>query len=287
MNGVIDSDLAVSATIWMFGGAAVGLLAGPLAGWLWRTPQREGFPMGLFVFMLIFGAAASSGALRLAHASWQFHQASVAAPGTLVEFVSGSYYDSKKKRNVPTRSPRVEFAAADGTRHSFKGLAGSLTRREPGSAVTVRYRPEQPAVAAVADFQSQWGAAWAFGLFGGAGLLLAWTLGLSLFGPPERPSSGRWGQWRLAHGQRARREFGRMGTLMLVLSIASPMTGWTEDVGAAIATALCGVGSAFLCLGVGKALDKDSAALRALSAGVAAALAAGYFGLGVWALTRP
>lgn len=287
MNGIIDSELAVSATLWMFGGAGVGLLAGPLAGWLWRTPTREGFPMGLFVFMLIFGGAAGTGALRLAHASWQFHQVSQAAPGTLVEFVKGSYYDSKKRRQVPTLRPRVEFTAADGSRRSFEGLAGSLTRREIGSAVTVRYRPDQPAAAAVADFQSQWGAAWGFGLFGGAGLLLAWTLGLSLFGPPEQPSSGRWGQWRLAHGQRARREFGRMGTLMLVLSIASPMTGWTEDVGAAIATALCGVGSAFLCLGIGKALDKDSAAVRALFAGVAAAGAACYFGFGVWALTRP
>lgn len=287
MNGIIDSDLAVSATLWMFGGAALGLLAAPLAGWLWRTPQREGFPMGLFVFMLIFGSAAGTGALRLAHASWQFHQASVAAPGTLVEFVKGSYYDSKRRRQVATISPRVEFTTADGSRHSFEGLAGSLTRRDLGSAVTVRYRPDQPGVAAVADFQSQWGAAWGFGLFGGAALLVAWTLGLSLFGPAERPSSGRFAQWRLAHGQRARREFGRMGTLMLVLSVLSPMTGWTEDVGAAIATALCGVGSAFLCLSIGKALDPSSAALRALSAGVAAAGAAAYFGLGVWALTRP
>lgn len=287
MNGIIDSDLAVSATLWMFGGVAVGLLAAPLAGWWWRTPQREGFPMGLFVFMLIFGGAAGTGALRLAQASWQFHQGSQAAPGTLVEFVKGSYYNSKKRRQVSTLSPRVEFTAADGSRHSFQGLAGSLTRRDLGSAVTVRYRPYQPAVAAVADFRSQWGAAWAFGLFGGAGLLVAWTMGLSLFGRAEQPSSGCWGRWRLAHGQRARREFGRMGKLMLVLSIVSPMTGWTEDVGAAIATALCGLGSAFLCLGIGKALDKDSAALRALSAGAAAAGAACYFGLGVWALTRP
>ncbi len=188
MNGVIDSELAVRATLWMFGSVAVGLLAGPLAGWLWRTPRRDGFPMGVLVFMLIFSSVTGAWALRLARVAWQFHQASREAPGTLVEFVSGSYYDSKKRRQVATTSPRVEFTAADGTRHRFVGLPGSLARREPGSPLTVRYQSGPPMQAVVADFQSQWGAAWGFGLFGGAGLLVAWFVGRGLFG--RQPPSG-------------------------------------------------------------------------------------------------
>ena len=201
MNGVVDSDLGVSAILWMFGGAAAGLLLAPLAGWLWRAPGRDGFPMGLCVFMLVFGVAASTGALRLAHAAWQFHRASQEAPGVLVEFVAKSYYDSKKRRQVQTRHPRVEFTAADGSRHSLVGLGGSLSQRPIGSAVTVRYRADQPTAAAVADFQSQWGSAWAFGLFGGAALLVALGTARGLVADPvglKSPGAATrrsWGFW--------------------------------------------------------------------------------------------
>lgn len=187
MNGAVDSDLGVSAILWMFGGAAAGLLLAPLAGWLWRAPGRDGFPMDLCVFMLVFGVAARTGALRLARAARQFHRASQEATGVLVEFVAKkSTYDSKKRRNVQTRHPRVEFTAADGGQHSLVGLGGSLSQRQVGSAVTVRYRADQPAAAAVADFQSQWGAAWAFGISGGAALV-ALGMGRGLVADPVRP----------------------------------------------------------------------------------------------------
>ncbi len=186
MNGMVDSELGVSALLWMFGSVAFGLLLAPLAGWLWRAPGREGFPMGLFVFMLIFSAVTGAGAVRLAHAAWQFHAASLEASGVLVEFVANSYYDSKKRRQVQTRHPRIDFTAADGSHHSLLGLAGSSLQRPLGSSVTVRYLPDLPETGKVADFQSQWGAAWAFGLFSGLALLVALATGQGLMAAGAR-----------------------------------------------------------------------------------------------------
>jgi hypothetical protein len=201
VSGAIDSQLAFTAFMWTFASVALAMLAGPLAGWLWRTPQREGFPMGLCVFMLIIGSVAGISAARLAHASWQFQQASKEVQGVLVEFVSGSYYDSKLRRTVPTLRPRIEFSAADGTAHSFKGPEGSLAGQKPGTAVRLLYRADQPEEAALAGFQSQWGAAWVFGLLGGGALLVATVIGRGLFAPAEQKVrapglvSRAWGTW--------------------------------------------------------------------------------------------
>lgn len=148
--------LATQAVLLLFGGALLGGRRRRRFG-LGRVRRRDAFMPGLATGVLVFGACTPFGALRLGHAAWQFERGTVAARGRIVGYEEQFDTDSRGRR-IRTLAPRVEFAAADGTRHSVLGLGGSQPNLEEGAAVPVRYRPAAPQGAAVDGFQNRWGA---------------------------------------------------------------------------------------------------------------------------------
>jgi len=87
------------------------------------------------------------------------------AQGVLVGFETVQSRDAEG-RGRATPAPRVRFVSADGRTVEFTGLGGNLARQPPGSAVPVRYRPDDPHGAIIDNFQERWAGVFGIGLFG-------------------------------------------------------------------------------------------------------------------------
>ncbi len=160
-----------SASILLFF-AGIGLgLAGGFAIGAWR-----GFTWGVAAGCLVIGLGGTIAAGSMAWQRWQFRTGSALVEGRLV---------------AQSRGPEVLFRAADGSVHRVHGLQGSQSDRQPGDAVPVRYRPDDPARAVIADVQNEWGGVIAFGLFGALPLAFgAFFLALSVHERREAGGSG-------------------------------------------------------------------------------------------------
>ncbi|HQN13309.1 MAG TPA: DUF3592 domain-containing protein, partial [Quisquiliibacterium sp.] len=87
------------------------------------------------------------------------------AQGVLVGFETVQSRDAEG-RGRATPAPRVRFVSADGRTVEFTGLGGNLAGQPPGSAVPVRYRPDDPHGAIIDNFQERWAGVFGIGLFG-------------------------------------------------------------------------------------------------------------------------
>lgn len=154
----MDDGAVVTALLLFWGGVGIGLLLGGLAGWL------AGFSWGIAIGCLVIGAGGLAGAGHLGWHRWHSLAGTQQAAGVLVEYVNQEDTDSNGRRTT-TFAPRVRFRDSGGTVRETLGLGGDR-RFEPGDAVTVRYRPERPDQALIADFQNLWGGVWGLGLFG-------------------------------------------------------------------------------------------------------------------------
>jgi hypothetical protein len=137
----------------------VGPAIGGLAGWL------KNLFWGAGIGALLIGCAGLYAAATIGWQRYQSIEGTASVQGSLVEFVEESSKDSKGRTTV-SRAPIVEYIAADGQKRKVKGLGGSLSDKEWGDPVEVRYSIADPAQALVADFQNMWGPVWGFGIFG-------------------------------------------------------------------------------------------------------------------------
>ncbi len=155
----MGDEIVTQAVLLLWGGIFAGLIVGGLLGW------RAGFQWGLGVGCLLIGIGGLAGAGHLGWHRWQAIDGTVATSGVLMDFVSETVRESSGRR-LTVRSPIVRFVAEDGTEHRVKGLGGSRADASPGDPVPVRYRPEDPAQALVADAQNLWAGVWGLGMFG-------------------------------------------------------------------------------------------------------------------------
>lgn len=156
----MDDEAATHALL-VFG---LSLLVGPAVGAL--VGRFKTFFWGAGIGALLIGCAGLYGAVTVGWQRYQSIAGTVSTQGSLVEFVEERSKDSKGYVTT-TRAPLVEYTAADGQKRRVKGLGGSLSDKEWGDAVEVRYSTADPAQALVADFQNMWGIVWGLGLFGG------------------------------------------------------------------------------------------------------------------------
>lgn len=155
----MGDEIVTHSVLLLWGGIFAGLVAGGLLGW------RAGFQWGLGVGCLLIGVGGLAGAGHLGWHRWQALDGTIATSGVLMEFTSETVKESNGRRRT-VRSPIVRFVAEDGTEHRVKGLGGSRANASPGDPVPVRYRPEDPAQALVADAQNLWAGVWGLGMFG-------------------------------------------------------------------------------------------------------------------------
>ena len=156
----MDDEAATHALL-VFG---LSLLVGPAVGAL--VGRFKTFFWGAGVGALLIGCAGLYGAVTVGWQRYQSIAGTAPTQGSLVEFVEERSKDSKGYVTT-TRAPVVEYTASDGQKRRVKGLGGSLSEKEWGDAVEVRYSTADPAKALVADFQNMWGIVWGLGLFGG------------------------------------------------------------------------------------------------------------------------
>lgn len=161
----MGDEIVTQAVLLLWGGIFAGLAVGGLLGW------RAGFQWGLGVGCLLIGVGGLAGASHLGWHRWQALDGTIATSGVLMDFVNETVRESGGRR-VTVRSPVVRFVAEDGTEHRVKGLGGSRGSASPGDPVPVRYRPEDPAQALVADAQNLWAGVWGLGMFGIVPLLV-------------------------------------------------------------------------------------------------------------------
>ncbi|MEP6723777.1 MAG: DUF3592 domain-containing protein [Variovorax sp.] len=193
-------------------GFGLSLLVGPACGALlgWRMGLEAGVALGC----LIIGTAGLAAAGVSAWQRWQLVGGTEVVQGHLAGYVTERSTDGKGKV-TETRAPLVAYTAPDGKPRRVKGLGGGLAGLSAGDPVEVRYRPDNPARAVVADFQNVWGVVWGMGVFG----LLPTLFGLFFVGvargeregvadrpPPVRrdptPGQARWRQ-RVTMGSNA------------------------------------------------------------------------------------
>lgn len=157
---VMDNELADRLLLWLMGAI---FLVGPLVGLL--VGRIRGIQWGIGVACLIIGVTGLTGAVRVGWERWHQLQGTVTSDGILVEFREEISRDAKG-RAVSSYAPVVRFTDPAGTSHEIKGLGGSQGNVNQGDPVAVRYRPETPEQAVVADFQNVWGGTVAFSIFG-------------------------------------------------------------------------------------------------------------------------
>jgi hypothetical protein len=276
----VDDALATQAVLLLFGGALLGGIVGAGTGLvLGRMRRGDAFMPGLAVGLLVFGGCTAFGAARLGWAAWQFERGTVAAQGRLLGYEEQFDTDSRGRR-TRTLAPRVEFAAADGTRHSILGLGGSQPDLEEGAAVPVRYRPEAPQRAAVDDFQNRWGAFWAFSGFAGFGLLAGLFFAVSVW------SAGR---PRLARQRRAgpramalRRLLIPTAGLTLVASLLTPALDASNSLERGLAIGFGGVAAAMLLYAAAVLLTPERERGQPLMILLIIAAGFAFFAFGLW-----
>lgn len=149
----MDDEAATHALL-VFG---LSLLVGPAVGAL--VGRFKTFFWGAGIGALLIGCAGLYGAVTVGWQRYQSIAGTASTQGSLVEFVEERSKDSKGYVTT-TRAPLVEYTAADGQKRRVKGLGGSLSDKEWGDAVEVRYSTADPAQALVADFQNMWGIVW-------------------------------------------------------------------------------------------------------------------------------
>jgi hypothetical protein len=155
----MGDEIVTQAVLLLWGGIAAGLAIGGLLGW------RAGFMWGLGVGCLVIGVGGLAGAGHLGWHRWQAIDGTVATTGVLLGFSEETVKNTDGRR-LTVRVPLVGFVAQDGTEHRVRGLGGSQGGASPGDPVAVRYRPEDPSQAIVADAQNLWAGVWGLGMFG-------------------------------------------------------------------------------------------------------------------------
>jgi hypothetical protein len=274
----VDDTLATQAVLLLFGGALLGGLVGAGTGLvLGRLRRGDAFVPGLAVGLLIFGTSTAVGALRLGHAAWLFERGTVAAEGTLVGYEEQFDTDSRGRR-TRTLAPRVEFAAADGTRHSVLGLGGSQSNLEQGAAVPVRYRPEAPQRAAVDDFQNRWGAFWAFSGCAGFGVLAGLFFAVSAWGharPARRRTAG-------PRAKALRQVLMPTAGLTLVAGIATPALDASNSIERSLAIGFGGVAAAMLIYAAAVLLTPEHERRQPLMILLIIGAGFAFFAFGLW-----
>lgn len=178
----MGDEIVTQAVLLLWGGIFAGLIVGGLLGW------RAGFQWGLGVGCLLIGIGGLAGAGHLGWHRWQAIDGTVATSGVLMDFVSETVRESSGRR-LTVRSPIVRFVAEDGTEHRVKGLGGSRASASPGDPVPVRYRPEDPTQALVADAQNLWAGVWGLGMFGIVPLMVG-IAAIPLRGKDPSPAPG-------------------------------------------------------------------------------------------------
>lgn len=155
----MNEDITMQAVLYLLGGMLIGPLVGGLLGW-WK-----GFALGVGAGCLIIGACGLYGATTLGHSRYHALAGTEKVEGVLLRWTSERTTDSDGDTTT-VYAPVVRFNALDGRTYEVKGLGRSDTKIAPGDPVPVRYRPEDPGQALIADFQNLWGGVWGLGLFG-------------------------------------------------------------------------------------------------------------------------
>ncbi len=183
----MDDTLINQGFLWFFGAVFVG----PLLGWLFHFVG--GFEKGVAVGCLVIGLTGSCIAVMVGFDRAEQLRGTVAVEGRLVNFERQTTRDAGGEVSV-SYEPRVIYVAADGKERFVTGLGGSQQSKDEGDAVPVRYWPDDPERAVVADFQNQWGAVLAFGLFGGFPVLFGLFFLLASFSPRPGGAAARGGE---------------------------------------------------------------------------------------------
>lgn len=152
-----DSSIHTAVSVF-----SLSLLVGPMLGGL--LGWRKGLEAGIALGCLVIGAAGLAAAGIAAWQRWQVVGGTEVAQGQLVGFVSERSHSGGKL--TETSAPLVTYTTPDGETRQVKGLGGGLSGLSVGDSVEVRYRPDNPAQAVVADFQNIWGVVWGMGIFG-------------------------------------------------------------------------------------------------------------------------
>lgn len=280
----MDESIATQAVLLLFGGVALGGLVGAAVSFVLRRSRggRDSFMPGVAIGMLIYGGCTAIGAARVGWASWQFEHGTVAAEGRLLGYEEQVDVDARGRR-TRTMAPRVEFDAADGSRHEVLGLGGSQRERSEGETVPVRYRPEAPQQAAIDDFQNRWGAFWAFCGFAGFGLLAGTFFAVTAWSE-GRP---RIAKRRAVPGPRAQK-VGRlllpMAGITLVAAIVAPALDHSDDVARSLAISFGGVTAAMLLYAGAVLLSPQQERAQSLMILFILAAGFGFFAFGAWHL---
>lgn len=246
----MDDTLINQGFLWFFG----ALFVGPLAGWL--VHFVGGFERGVAVGCLVIGLTGSTMAVLVGFDRARQLEGMVAVEGRLVGFDGVRTKDSEGRATV-SYEPQVVFVTADGQEYAVKGLGGSQQSKAEGDTVPVRYRPDDPGAAVIADFQNQWGGVLAFGIFGGFPLLF----GLFFLGVgASKNGKGKTAPQRRPRVDPVRAAWAlnciRAGNVTLLLSFIG-MGISRYDVMPTVAGGFCGVALAMLIFIVGVALRPD------------------------------
>ncbi len=256
-NRRMPDELAGRANLLLLGGIVAAAALGPGVAWLWRqlhprsSGLRPGLVAGLGVFVLAMGLVTADLA-ALAHRQQRWLQ----LPGLLLGHETVKLRESRGGRKLFGRGPVVEFDLPDGSRHAFRGLAGSLAQRAAGDTVPVRVDPADPARAIVDDFQHRFAALWLFASFGGVALLgLLQTLSAAWAEGRPAPTAA-WARWRDGEqGQGWRAVFVRAAWAGGALSVFGVFVAAEfGSVGGAFAVGLGGLAAAFASSAVAGAL---------------------------------
>ncbi|MBL8306396.1 MAG: DUF3592 domain-containing protein [Rubrivivax sp.] len=275
-------DLGVQALLLLLGGIPLGALLG------WGASFLVGARAGVAVALVLIAGVLSFGGGRLGWATWEEQRGMVAVTGRLLDFKTQTHVQQQgvmTERRTRSVSPRVAYTAADGIERITVGLGGSLAGRQPGDAVTVMVRPDDPTVARIADFQNRWGAVWFFvGIAGVAVLAALVSVGLALqpdvTRAPPRPVLS---PWRQRHAARLTQSFKRAGAGTFIAAILFLFSGLVENVARTFAITLAGVATSIVCLGVSNWMEAPGRTLGLLSHVAMAALFA-FLAFGLWHL---
>ncbi len=156
----MDDSIITQAVVTLSGGFLLGVVLGGFTGWL------KGFTWGVAIGCLTIGAAGLAGAGWLGWHRYHSLAGTEVAQGVLMEWIPVRSTDDTNRVSI-SHAPVVRFTARDGNTYRTRGLArGEKNDLEPGSAMPVRYRIDDPNQALVGDFQNLWSGVWGLGLFG-------------------------------------------------------------------------------------------------------------------------
>jgi hypothetical protein len=304
----MEDDLVRSIVLWLWGGIGLGVTVGPLCGlvarWLGMGDESMGVGFGVFCICLTIGAGTAGGIA--VQAALERREGMVPALGELRGVETRERWDAGKRRTERMRVPLVVFSTAEGRKVEFEALGGSLSRNEPGDAVRVLYRTDNPQLAIVDDFQHQWGAAWGMGAFAGFGLVGSVSFVGGAVGGWRRQraeaqrKAGRRGRptseplrppgpierWRRAHGPRVGTGIVRLAWLTMLLALFG-VGLFSGGVARSVAIAFAGVSSGLVVMAVGLWLRGGPQRMPFAWGLVGLAAAFSYFGFGAWMLGGP